>query len=53
MAVEVQRLFRDTDVLHQGIFSMGGHADGVVAFGQAVATAGNTLLAALAQARHP
>lgn len=53
MAAEVQRLFRETDVLRQGIFSMGGHADGIVAFGQTVATAGDTLLAALAQARHP
>ena len=48
MAVEVQRLFRETEVLRQRIFSMGGHLDGIVAFGQTVAEAGTTLLAALA-----
>ncbi len=52
MAAEVQRLFRETDVLWQRIFSMGGHEDGIVAFGQTVAVAGETLLAALAQAQH-
>jgi hypothetical protein len=51
MATEVQRLFRETDVLRQGILSMGGHEDGIVAFGQTVAAAGDTLLAALAQAQ--
>jgi len=50
MAAEVQRLFRETDVLRQHIFSMGGHEDGIVAFGQTVAEAGATLLAALAMA---
>jgi ribulose-5-phosphate 4-epimerase/fuculose-1-phosphate aldolase len=49
MATEVERLFRETDVLHQRIFSMGGHEDGIVAFGQTVEEAGATLLAALAQ----
>jgi ribulose-5-phosphate 4-epimerase/fuculose-1-phosphate aldolase len=51
MAAEVQRLFRETDVLRLRIFSMGGHADGIVAFGQTVAEAGATLLAALARAQ--
>jgi ribulose-5-phosphate 4-epimerase/fuculose-1-phosphate aldolase len=51
MAAEVQRLFRETDVLRQQIFSMGGHEDGIVAFGQTVAEAGTTLMAALAQAQ--
>ena len=51
MATEVQRLFRETDVIRQQIFSMGGHLDGIVAFGQTVAQAGDTLLAALAQAQ--
>ena len=50
MAAEVQRLFRETDVLRQQIFSMGGHLDGIVAFGQTVAQTGDTLLAALARA---
>ncbi len=51
MAAEVQRLFRETDVLRQRIFSMGGHEDGIVAFGQTVAEAGNTLLTALTRAQ--
>jgi len=51
MAAEVQRLFRETDVLRQRIFSMGGHEDGIVAFGQTVAEAGNTLLSALTRAQ--
>jgi L-ribulose-5-phosphate 4-epimerase len=51
MAAEVQRLFRETDVLRQGIFSMGGHEDGIVAFGQTVAAAGNTLLTMLTRAQ--
>lgn len=33
MAFEVQRLFRESDLQQQRIFAMGGHADGVVAFG--------------------
>jgi L-ribulose-5-phosphate 4-epimerase len=52
MAAEVQRLFRESNVLRQQLFSMGGHQDGIVAFGQTVAEAGDTLLAALAQAGH-
>jgi len=48
MAHEVKRLFDDTDVRHKGIFSMGGHADGVVAFGVTSGEAGCTLLSALA-----
>ena len=34
MALEVRRLFRDTDVLERRIFVMGGHPDGIVAFGE-------------------
>jgi hypothetical protein len=33
MAEEVQRLFRETDVLQRRLFVMAGHHDGVVAFG--------------------
>ena len=51
MAAEVQRLFRETDVLRHQIFSMGGHEDGIVAFGQTVTAAGDTLLAVLIQAQ--
>jgi hypothetical protein len=45
---EVVRLFSETDVGEQGIFSMGGHEDGIVAFGSSTDEAGNRLLAALA-----
>jgi len=51
MAAEVQRLFGETDVFRQQVFSMGGHEDGIVAFGQTVAAAGETLLATLARAQ--
>ena len=34
MALEVQRLFRETDVRQRKIFAMGGHPDGMVAFGE-------------------
>jgi hypothetical protein len=45
---EVVRLFSKTDVGEQGIFSMGGHEDGIVAFGSSTDETGNRLLAALA-----
>ena len=44
MACEVQRLFRETDVEKHGIFAMGGHADGIVAFGVRVDDALTSLL---------
>ena len=57
MAVEVQRLFRETEVLRQGkgIFSMGGHEDGIIAFGQTATQAGEILMTAQEQAQrqHP
>ena len=49
MSREVARLFTQTDVCEQGIFSMGGHEDGIVAFATSVEKAGNTLLTALAR----
>jgi ribulose-5-phosphate 4-epimerase/fuculose-1-phosphate aldolase len=49
MALEVERLFRTTDVLHEGIFSMGGHEDGIVAFGTTPGEAGGILLNTLAR----
>jgi ribulose-5-phosphate 4-epimerase/fuculose-1-phosphate aldolase len=49
MAQEVGRLLRTTDVLHKGIFSMGGHEDGIVAFGTTPGEAGGILLNALAK----
>jgi len=51
MSREVERLFYQTDVRRKGIFSMGGHEDGIVAFGQTMEEAGNILLAALAGSR--
>ena len=48
MSHEVERLFAESDVSHIGIFSMSGHEDGIVAFGQSVDQAGNRLLTALA-----
>ena len=50
MAGEVARLFRETDVRGQGVFAMGGHEDGLVAFGCTAAEAGGVLTAALARA---
>lgn len=53
MAEEVRRLFRDTDVASRRLFSMGGHEDGIVAFGPTAHTAGDILLAALAASTSP
>jgi ribulose-5-phosphate 4-epimerase/fuculose-1-phosphate aldolase len=44
MAREIERLFNETDVRQQQIFSMGGHEDGIVAFGRSADAAGNVLL---------
>ena len=49
MSHEVARLFAQTDVGEQGIFSMGGHEDGIVAFATSLEEAGNTLLTVLAR----
>ena len=49
MSREVERLYSQSDVREKGIFSMGGHEDGVVAFATSVEEAGNTLLTALAR----
>ncbi|MCC6456816.1 MAG: class II aldolase/adducin family protein [Caldilineaceae bacterium] len=51
MAAEVVRLFAETTVRQQRIFSMGGHEDGIVAFGETAEIAGAALLAALAAAQ--
>jgi ribulose-5-phosphate 4-epimerase/fuculose-1-phosphate aldolase len=47
MAAEVQRLFSETAVREKKLFSMGGHEDGIVAFGETAEEAGDTLLRAL------
>lgn len=51
MAQEVSRLFTDTDVRERHLFSMGGHEDGLVAFGQTAEEAGSALFAALKHVR--
>jgi ribulose-5-phosphate 4-epimerase/fuculose-1-phosphate aldolase len=51
MSREVERLFSQTDARRKGIFSMGGHEDGIVTFGHTVEEAGNILLTALASSR--
>jgi L-ribulose-5-phosphate 4-epimerase len=51
MAAEVQRLFKETDVCEKKIFSMGGHEDGVIAFGTTAEEAGEILLRTLDASR--
>jgi ribulose-5-phosphate 4-epimerase/fuculose-1-phosphate aldolase len=48
MAQEVERLFEDVDHIETGVFVMGGHEDGVIAFGRTVDEAGSVLVRALA-----
>jgi ribulose-5-phosphate 4-epimerase/fuculose-1-phosphate aldolase len=50
MAAETRRLLRDEAVRAGGIFAMGGHEDGLVAFGRTAEEAGTVLLRALARA---
>lgn len=50
MASEIGRLFVETSVRQQGIFAMGGHEDGIVAFGKNLETAGVLLIRYLALA---
>jgi ribulose-5-phosphate 4-epimerase/fuculose-1-phosphate aldolase len=50
MAKEVCRLFQNTPVSELKIFAMGGHADGIVAFGGSMEQAGLTLVRHLALA---
>jgi len=47
---EIGRLYRDTEVRRQRLFAMGGHEDGLVAFGMTAEEAGMALMTALAQA---
>jgi hypothetical protein len=50
MADAVCRLFQNTSVVSRKIFTMGGHADGVVSFGSTIEEAGLTLIRYLALA---
>jgi hypothetical protein len=50
MAGEVRRLYRECAAAHSGIFSMGGHEDGIVSFGVSAGEAGSILLRTLSAA---
>jgi hypothetical protein len=50
MAHEVQRLFREGTFASTRVAAMGGHADGVIAFGDSAAEAGLALVAQVARA---
>jgi ribulose-5-phosphate 4-epimerase/fuculose-1-phosphate aldolase len=48
MAREVERLFKTVDRIETGVFVMGGHEDGVIAFGHTLDEAGSVLVRTLA-----
>lgn len=50
MAEEVTRLYRTSRLPELGVFAMGGHEDGVVAFGRTLDEAGQAMLRWLARA---
>ena len=50
MAAEIERLFKATRVREQKIFAMGGHEDGVIAFGCSAQDVGIIMLRCLADA---
>ena len=50
MALDVQRLYRESTLSGTGILAMGGHEDGVIAFGATAAEAVETLVRHLARA---
>ena len=50
MALEVQRLYRESSLSATGILAMGGHPDGVIAFGRTAGEAGEILVRHLARA---
>lgn len=50
MALEIGRLFAETDIHQKGFLAMGGHTDGVVAFGRIPREAGTAMIAGLARA---
>ena len=50
MALEVRRLFRESAVVERQVLSMGGHEDGILAFGRSPEEAGQRLLRELARA---
>ena len=50
MAYEVQRLYRTTSLSERRVLAMGGHEDGIVAFGHSAQEAGSAVITALAAA---
>lgn len=50
MALEVQRLFRESAVVERQILAMGGHEDGILAFGRSPEETGQILVTELARA---
>lgn len=50
MAEEVERLLRNPEMSQWGLFSMGGHEDGIVAYGENPRQAGALLISTLAEA---
>lgn len=50
MAREIGRLARETPLLDRRVMAMGGHPDGIIAFGRTAPEAGSALVAALAEA---
>ncbi len=50
MALEVQRLYRDSNLSERGVLVMRGHEDGVMAFGHTAKAAGVAIMAELAAA---
>ena len=50
MALEIQRLYRESTLSATGIVAMGGHEDGVIAFGRSAGEAGEILVRHLARA---
>jgi hypothetical protein len=53
MALEVQRLFRESTLASTGIVAMSGHEDGIVAFGTSARDAGAIIVRVLARALTP
>jgi ribulose-5-phosphate 4-epimerase/fuculose-1-phosphate aldolase len=51
MAAEVTRVYRDNELPGCGAIAMGGHLDGVLAFGQTLDQAGGAMVTLLARAR--
>ncbi len=47
MALEIKRLFTQSNVINDRIIVMGGHQDGIIAFGNNFKQAGETILSYL------